>query len=570
MNPIEAYASAVSVYPGNLLTLHVRTEPGHFNFHIEVYRQGQTEVLVHQANAIASDHNKPINAYEVGCGWSPAYQLTIPNTWTSGVYSTRLTSRLEATVDVLFVVKSFRPSRAKILLQLAVNTYQAYNNWGGKSLYGYNSTEQVESDKVTFDRPLDPEANFFIQWDVYFIRWVESNGFAVHYCTNVDLHAEPDLLNDYALFLSIGHDEYWSKEMRDRVESFIAQGGNVAFFGGNVCWWQARLEQSNRTLVCYRDASQDPVSDRSLKTVRWRDQPVNRPEEQMTGVSYVQGAFWSGENGDRPAVDYRVRFPQHWVFEGTGLNYDAGFGADANIIGYETDAAQFREIQGVPVVTGANGTPRNFIVLAFAVLKDWGIGLGQAGMATMGIYRNKGTVFTAGTIEWARGLQDPDSPVSQITRNVLTRLSRDDGRSLPLVNASFEQWITPSQPEAWQIDGEGKVLADATASRSGQISLRVEATNLTWISQEFVGEGHTLYQVECWVKANRPGATLRLQSTQTWRDFAIARHSGSGDWELIRAIGKVEDESPMFSARVKLQVDAGVTAMYDQVRVEIV
>jgi hypothetical protein len=287
-------------------------------------------------------------------------------------------------------------------------------------------------------------------------------------------------------------------------------------------------------------------------------------------VSYVQGAFWSGENGDRPAVDYRVRFPQHWIFEGTGLDYDAGFGADANIIGYETDAAQFREIQGVPVVTGANGTPRNFIVLAFAALKDWGIGLGQAGMATMGIYRNKGTVFTAGTIEWARGLQDPDSPVSQITRNVLTRLSRDDGRSLPLINDSFEQWITPSQPAAWQVDGDGQVLADSVDSRSGQISLRVEATNLTWISQEFVGEGHTLYQVECWVKANRPGATLRLQSTQTWRDFAIARHSGSGEWELIRAIGKVEDESPMFSARVKLQVDAGVTAMYDQVRIEIV
>ncbi len=166
------------------------------------------------------------------------------------------------------------------------------------------------------DIPLDPEANFFVQWDIHFVRWVESNGFAVDYCTNVDLHAEPTLLNDYSLFLSIGHDEYWSKEMRDRVEAFIAQDGNVAFLGGNVCWWQARLEQSNRTLVCYRDADQDPVNDRSLKTVRWRDQPVNRPEEQMTGVSYIHGAFWSGDNGNRPAIDYRVRFPQHWVFEG--------------------------------------------------------------------------------------------------------------------------------------------------------------------------------------------------------------------------------------------------------------
>ncbi|NJR39016.1 MAG: hypothetical protein HC781_09485 [Leptolyngbyaceae cyanobacterium CSU_1_4] len=570
MNPIEAYASTVSVYPGEFLALHVRAEPGHFNVHIEIYRQGETEVLVHQAEAIASNYDTPINAYEVGCRWSPAYEFVVPSTWTSGVYIARFISSLEVTTDVLFVVKFARPSRSKILLQLAINTYQAYNNWGGKSLYSYNSTEQVQAREVSFDRPLNPESNFFIQWDIHFVRWVESNGFAVDYCTNVDLHAEPNLLNDYTLFLSIGHDEYWSKEMRDRVEAFIAQGGNVAFFGGNICWWQARLEQSNRTLVCYRDASQDPVRDRTRTTVRWRDQPVNRPEEQMTGVSFAQGAFWSGENGDRPAVDYRVRFPQHWVFEGTGLEYDAGFGAAENIIGYETDAAEFREIRGVPVVTGVNGTPRNFIVLAFAALKDWGIGLGQAGMATMGIYRNKGTVFTSGTVEWARGLQDSDSPVSQITRNVLTQLSRDNGRSLPLVNANFEQWLSPSQPAAWRIDGDGQVLADSTASRNGAIGLRVNATHLTWISQEFMAEGHTLYQVECWVKADRPGATLRLQSTQTWRDFAIARHSGSGDWELIRAIGKVEDESPMFSARVKLQVEAGVTAMYDQVRVEII
>ena len=128
MNPIEAYASAVSAYPGDFLALHVRAEPRHSDFNIEIYHQGETEVLMHQAEAIASNHNTPTNAYEVGCGWSHGYQFIIPNTWESGVYIARLTSGLEATVDVLFVVKSAHPIRSKILLQLAVNTYQAHNN----------------------------------------------------------------------------------------------------------------------------------------------------------------------------------------------------------------------------------------------------------------------------------------------------------------------------------------------------------------------------------------------------------------------------------------------------------
>jgi hypothetical protein len=560
VNPIEAYASTLSVDPGNALAFHVRTEPDHSSFQIEIFRQGATAVRVHQATATAEDFFTPDNAYEIGCGWPVAYQLVVPATW-AGIYVARFVSTLGATAEVLFVVRS---AHSRILVQLGVNTYQAYNNWGGKSLYGFNSTDGREADQVSFDRPLTPDANFFAQWDVDFVRWVESNGFAVDYCTNVDLHANPNLLVGRTLFVSLGHDEYWTKEMRDRLETFIAGGGNVAFLGANVCWWQARLEA--RTLVCYRDAQQDPVGDRSRVTVRWRDAPLNRTEERMIGVSFATGAFWDGNNGDRPAVDYRVRFPQHWVFGGTGLGYDDGFGASDNIVGYETDAAQFVETDGVPVVTGANGTPRNFIVLAWAALKDWGVGIGQAGMATMGIYRNKGTVFTAGTIEWAKGLQNPDGPVAQITHNVLTQLSQAYPAAIALSNSGFEKGLDP-----WQVDGDGTATLTPSAKRDGTTGLQVNATvGLTWVTQEFVAEGLSLYQVQGWVKADRPGATLRLQSTQTWQDFAIAQHSGNGQWELIKAVGLVANEGPMFPARVKIQVEKGVIAQIDQVTVSAI
>src|SRR5205085_7883434 len=142
----------------------------------------------------------------------------------SGVYIARLTSflgplPLGATTDILFVVKAAAlGTNSKILFQLTVNTYQAYNNWGGKSLYGYNSTDDDgdgqgdESNKVSFDRPgmLNSDSNFY-SFEYDFVRWLEDNGFEVEYCTSIDLHADPDFLNNYQLLLSVGHDEYWSK-----------------------------------------------------------------------------------------------------------------------------------------------------------------------------------------------------------------------------------------------------------------------------------------------------------------------------------------------------------------------
>src|SRR5207248_3969390 len=117
--------------------------------------------------------------------------------------------------------------------------------------------------------------------------------------------ADPDFLGRYRLLLSVGHDEYWSKEMRDAVEGFTASGGNVAFFSGNVCWWQVRFENDDRTMVCYKYAGPDDPShcnindpetatDPSRVTVNWRSPPVNRPENAMTGVSCFTGAYWRG------------------------------------------------------------------------------------------------------------------------------------------------------------------------------------------------------------------------------------------------------------------------------------
>src|SRR5437899_6699601 len=144
----------------------------------------------------------------------------------------------------------------------------------------------------------------------------------VECCTSIDLHEDRSLLSHYQLLVSVGHDEYWSKEMRDSVEEFIGSGGNVAFFSGNVCWWQIRLEDSSRTMVCYRNAIEDPLVgiDNSRVTVNWYSAPVNRPENYLTGVSFRHGAgIWQPCQSSMEAKAYRVVDSSHWMFEGTGL-----------------------------------------------------------------------------------------------------------------------------------------------------------------------------------------------------------------------------------------------------------
>ena len=192
---------------------------------------------------------------------------------------------------------------------------------------------------------------------------------------------------------------YWSKQMRDHVESFINKGGNVAFFSGNTCWWQVRFEGDNRKMICYKSAIDDPLTgkDDQRVTINWASIPVNRPENSMTGVSYRNGAGWYYPDGDKmwKEAKYRVRAADHWVFEGTGLKDNDLFGE--GVLGYEIDGSLFEEIDGSPRVTGKDGTPLNFKILASADLGYYR-SHGQGGKATMGMYINRGySVYRRGS-----------------------------------------------------------------------------------------------------------------------------------------------------------------------------
>jgi hypothetical protein len=188
----------------------------------------------------------------------------------------------------------------------------------------------------------------------------------------------------------------------------------------------------------------------------------------------------------------------------------------------------------------------------------------------MGIYRNRGIVFTAATTDWSHGLRGAWNEVAQITQNIVRRLSCPCPPSPHIANGGFEKWQDATHPDGWTLEGQGRICRNDMTAKNGQASLLVDATaGQTWISQgSFACEGRNYYRVGCWAKADKRGATIRLQSINTWRDFALAEHSGNGDWEYLCAVGMVADEGPLFPVRVKIQVAEGVIASFDNIAVE--
>jgi hypothetical protein len=588
--PIEGYASAASVAANEALDFHVRSDESHRDFAMQIYRRGLTDQLVAEragkAAVIAAQNDAALAVN--GCQWPIAEdcRVLIPPEWRSGYYVAKLSSG-NAAAWIPFVVRAPSPAAtSKILVKLSDTTTQAYNGWGGRSFYS-----TPFSPRISFDRPYD-DLGLYEKYQLPWIQWAEKNSFALDFCSSLDLHADPNLLRGYQLLASLGHDEYWSLEMRDQVEAFIASGGNVCFFSANTCFWQVRFDLSagRRIMICYKEAeaghSPDPDrSDLHRVTTQWSKPPVNRPENSMTGVSYRNGAGWWNDPIDpaRRFRGYAVVRSKHWVFDGTGLSDGDTFGkgqtVDDTILGYETDAAIAVAGSSPPLPSGSDGTPKNLVFVATADLRDWASG-GQGGYATMGIYQRNGMVFTGGTVNWVGGLSlnGDETPVDRITRNLLERLQSKLSTVFPLENPGFEEW-QDRVAVGWALDGAGSISAESTgvearrAMRFGadqhSVTAKIDATaGETWLTQsELTFDPRKTYAAGCWALTSQAGATLRLQSTDTWADFATAAHSGGGGWEYIFAVGSLNDGAAPFPARVKIQVAAGTRAWFDDVSV---
>ncbi|GII21685.1 N,N-dimethylformamidase beta subunit family domain-containing protein [Planosporangium mesophilum] len=455
---IYGYPDHPTVVAGDRLTLRVSTDAPRFR--VDFHRWGDRVRLQGRSPWWPGRHVPPHPPYQdwgrsgIGlhgeelAGW-PAYPFTVARDWPPGVYLASLVENDGRGVPgpdsrharALFVVRA--PGvKARILYKLPLLTYHAYNQVtprpyepatrrGGWSLYtvpGLDKLALPVPPSVSVRRPgggvggtpwdignVDPydptPRQTFAHWDAPFIAWLERTGHRVDYCTDLDLHRfGADLLRRYRLLLSVGHDEYYSDAMRANVERFVRGGGNVAFFGGNTCWWRITFDDD----TSFRRES------------FWCDVPD--PENSLTGVSFRNGGERDGDRHPVP-VGYRAQHTDHWVYEGTGLRDGDTFGdrPDEYLVGYECDGAHFdrgRLRRGLPVrPTGDDGTPEDFTILGVGDVSGSGWGRGNRA-ATMGLHGGNGTVFTAATTDWARLLGSGRSPVvEQITRNVVERLA---------------------------------------------------------------------------------------------------------------------------------------------------
>jgi hypothetical protein len=448
---IEGYASATSVNRGDAIHLFVNTKSP--TFMLEIFRMGWYQGLgarrvVGPIVIEGTQQVMPIMDAETGlvdCNWISPFILTTrnpddPTDWVSGVYLAKLTTAdCGAQSYIIFVVRDDQRS-SSLLFQVGVTTYQAYNYWGGKSLYNWGSTEKKRAAKVSFNRPYaanaqNPDAAYGMgagefltnlqphpdsygpsnaAWDYNMVRWLEREAYDLSYCTSLDTHSSSIPLSCKA-WLAVGHDEYWSWEMREHVEAARDAGVHLGFFAANCAYWQVRFETSsasgseNRIMVCYKKSKRDPIaaSDMSRATDKWRCETVNRPESQLIGVMYA---------GDPVDGDIVIKHAEHWVFANTGLKAGDKL---PGLLGYEVDSVSDVAHCAVQILAESPWTALNDNSLH--------------GVAHMSIYSavSGAMVFATGTIQWAWGLDDYPAPslrtsrlnsaAQQITRNVLNR-----------------------------------------------------------------------------------------------------------------------------------------------------
>jgi hypothetical protein len=375
---IEGFASEVSVLPGQTVHFHISTAPA-ARYRIELYRLGWYRGAGARFLACipagchrdrkgkARHHPRPARATGlVRAPWPVTDSFRFPKGAVSGYVLARLVltsgrARGEVTY-VPLIVRALPSRRSKILVQASVNTWQAYNNWGGKSLYAFNSTNQIAANHVSFSRPTGVP----LQWEIGLLRFLEREGYDVSYTTDVDTDRNPAELRRHRLVVSSGYDEYWSKRMRDAFEAARDGGANLAFLGANIGDWQIRYENDRRTIVEYRNARIDPVRNSARKTVRFGELVPPRPQCELMGIGYE--ATRGANDPPRSYVVNPAALQDAW-FQGTGFT---ATGELPDSVGYHWDS--IKPGCAVPPLTAlfryqgttSNGTPTSAEVVRYS------------------------------------------------------------------------------------------------------------------------------------------------------------------------------------------------------------
>lgn len=447
---IQGFATDISVNKGQSIGFKINTDST--NYVIDIYRLGYYRGLgARKIDSITMRLRRPqvqpnpiidnsTGLVDAG-NWRTTVTWQVPNDAVSGIYFAKLT-RLDGSrgaSHIYFVVRD-DDSHSDILMQTSDATWQAYNSWGGKSLYDYLSSEGRRAYKVSYNRPFDTrsrpvgdgQANFVFWAEYPMVRWLEANGYNVSYFTNVDTARYGNEIKEHKVFVSVGHDEYWSAEMWQNVQSARDAGVHIVFLAGNNIYWKTRWETSidssgtpYRTLVCYKeslaDAKIDPLP--NVWTGLWRDPRFSPPADGGRPENALGGTIFTVNRGPDQVgtpieVPYEFRSLRLW--RNTDIqNLQPGQVAHLGqyTLGYEWNEDLdngFRPPGQIRLSSTTQQVPQKLL--------DYGKTVGP-GTAThsLTMYRaaSGALVFSAGTVQWVWGLDDQhDGPYSPADRRI--------------------------------------------------------------------------------------------------------------------------------------------------------
>ncbi|HEY7042112.1 MAG TPA: N,N-dimethylformamidase beta subunit family domain-containing protein, partial [Nocardioidaceae bacterium] len=464
---IEGFATDISVDHGE--TVHFKIDTPSTAYHLDIYRMGYyggdgarkvatvtPSASLPQAQPTC-DTDVPVGLVDCG-NWSESAHWDVPADAVSGIYFAKLVRDDDPSSEgshILFIVRDDE-GQSDLLFQTSDTTWQAYNRYGGNSLYsaeGEDGSPAGRAYKVSYNRPFEtrgptPEDSPF-NAEYPMVRFLERNGYDVSYFTGVDADRRGSEMLEHKTYLSVGHDEYWSGTQRANVEAARAAGVNLAFFSGNEVFWKTRWENSidgsgtdHRTLVCYKETHDGakidpgPPGNPNVWTGTWRDPRFSppadggRPENGLTGTIFTVNDGTSAI--EVPAADGKLRFWRNTSIAGLAPGQTATL--SDSTLGYEWDEDLDNGARPAGLID-MSSTP----VDVPQRITDYGSNYGP-GHATHSLTLYKAPsgalVFGAGTIQWSWGLDGdhdrggstPDSRMQQATVNLLADMGTQPDR----------------------------------------------------------------------------------------------------------------------------------------------
>lgn len=431
---IQGYAADLSVNRGQTVNFKINTTAGAYR--IDIYRLGYygglgaRKVATIQPTA-SLPQTQPTGFRDLSTGlydcgnWAVSASWSVPTNATSGIYIARpVRSDTGGASHIIFIVRD-DAGRSDLLFQTSDTTWQTYNSYGGASLYRGNGPGTAgRAYKVSYNRPFNDRGQnvnseqhtWFFGSEYPMVRWIEANGYNVSYISGIDTDRRGSAaLTQHKVFLSVGHDEYWSGGQRTNVETARAAGVNLAFFSGNEIFVKTRWENSidgtgtpYRTLVCYKESFEGVKLDPSpLWTGTWRDPRFSPPsdggypENALSGQMFTVNAYRS-DPITISSGEGKLRF-----WRNTGLELlTPGQTAQlpSGILGFEWDEALDNGFSPAGLLRLSTTT----IQVDGYRLLDYGSAFDGIGKAThnLTLYRHSSgaLVFGAGTIHWSWGL----------------------------------------------------------------------------------------------------------------------------------------------------------------------